>query len=230
MSIHYILNQIKLSLLRVLLIAVAGLLLPPLAAYGGEIRGTASLPSERSGFRPISPFARSRTTSVNIKSANTIIVYLEESPGLTRGNPPAIQPVMDQKNYSIVPHLLTIVAGTTVRFPNSDDVFHNLFSLSAAKKFDLGRYPNGVSKEVRFEKAGDIRIYCDIHPTMSGVILVVPNKFHTTANEAGEFELSDVPAGTYTICGWHELYPKTGTSVKVPETGTVEVRLQFDLP
>ncbi len=201
------------------------LLLLSVNGYAGDITGKIAIQSGMlDSPKPISPFARARgeISHPEIANGSGIVVYLEADPHLSP-NQPDQRPVMDQVNYTITPHVLPVCVGTTVKFPNSDQVYHNLFSLSSAKKFDLGRYPKGVYKEVTFDKPGEVRIYCDIHPSMSGVILVVPNRYFTQASDEGTYSIENVPAGTYTITAWHEQLSELERTAVVPETGSVIV-------
>jgi len=213
------------------LIILTVLLLLQIPVLAGDIIGSTSItlrnPDPQS---PISPFAhnRNRDNRQTLSgAASQIVVYLSESQMLPVDTPPQVNPVMDQHNLTIVPHILPVVVGTTVDFPNSDALYHNLFSLSPARKFDLGRYPKGQSKSVTFKTPGEVHIFCDIHPSMSGVILVLPNQYFTMADSDGNFRVRNVPAGKYTINAWHEQLQDVSVEVVVPDTGIVEVRLDL---
>lgn len=136
-----------------------------------------------------------------------VVVFLDDLE-----NPPEESPAISAKvsirqaGKQFLPKVLPIVAGTTIDFPNEDTVFHNVFSLSKTKPFDLGIYPQGTSKSVIFEKTGLIKIYCNIHPQMTAYILVLANRHFTMTDENGGFVLADVPLGAATIRAW---YPKS---------------------
>ena len=100
------------------------------------------------------------------------------------------------------PLVLPILAGTTVDFPNSDPLFHNVFSLSQPKEFDLGRYPKGQKKSVTFDRPGIVSVYCEIHSYMFATILVLENPFFTVPNEDGTYSLKNIPAGSYKLNFW----------------------------
>ncbi len=179
---------------------------------------------------PISPFAHSRgemQSRALMPEALQSLVYLSDSPLLPASIPPLKHPVMDQRNLVIIPHILPVIIGTTVDFPNSDALYHNLFSLSPARKFDLGRYPKGSSKSVAFKNIGEVHIFCDIHPTMSAVVLVLPNHFYSMTDSNGNFRINDIPAGTYTINAWHEQLKDVSQTVIVPENGIVDIILNL---
>ena len=147
------------------------------------------------------------------------VVYLETAPRRAfepRGEQRAR---MDQRNESFVPRVLAIVAGTTVDFPNSDITYHNVFSFSKAKTFDLGRYAVGRSRAVRFDEPGIVRVFCDIHSHMSAHILVFAHRYFTVTDEAGRYQLNDVPPGTYTLVAWHDSAPQESRRIVVDGTG-----------
>jgi plastocyanin len=131
-----------------------------------------------------------------------VLVYLKDAPR------PAELPVMHaeirQENEQFVPHVLAVTRGSTVDFPNRDDFFHNVFSLSGAAAFDLGRYPRGETRSRRMQKAGIVKIFCQLHSHMSAVIMVFDHPYFTRVGENGAFTLSEVPPGRYTLTAWHE--------------------------
>ena len=132
-----------------------------------------------------------------------------------------------QKDANFDPHVLPVVVGTTVRWPNEDDIFHNVFSMSEAKEFDLGYYKKEKVPEVKFEKVGRVDVFCAIHTKMHCIILVVPNPFFATADEKGRFVIRNVPAGTYKLRAWHERVPGQTKEIVVPAAG--EVKIDFTL-
>jgi plastocyanin len=153
------------------------------------------------------------------------VVYLETAPrGAFEEREPG-RAVLDQRNETFVPHVLAVMAGTTVEFPNSDRIFHNVFSLSKPKRFDLGRYATGRSKSVRFDRPGVVRVFCDIHSHMNAFILVFSHPFFDVTDAEGRFQLDNVPAGTYTVIGWYEGEQRTSQSVNVPSGGVVDLEL-----
>lgn len=117
--------------------------------------------------------------------------------------PPAGRTVMNQKNKTFLPHVLPVTMGVTVDFPNFDPIFHNAFSSYNGQIFDVGLYPPGTSRAVRFSKPGVVRVFCNIHPTMSAVILVLPTPYFTTTGRDGSFRI-DVPPGSYEVNVFHE--------------------------
>ncbi len=117
--------------------------------------------------------------------------------------PAAARVTMTQRNKTFLPHILPVVAGSTVDFPNFDPIFHNAFSSYNGQIFDVGLYPPGGTRAIRFVKPGVVRVFCNIHPTMSAVILVLNTPYFATTKKDGSWEL-DVPPGTYELSVFHE--------------------------
>jgi plastocyanin len=120
--------------------------------------------------------------------------------------PPAVptrHAVMLQKNKMFTPHILTIVTGSTVDFPNADPIFHNAFSSYNGQIFDVGLYPPGSSRSVHFSKPGVVRVFCNIHPTMSAIILVLSTDYFASTAKDGSFEIQ-APPGEYELKVFHE--------------------------
>jgi plastocyanin len=142
---------------------------------------------------------------------------------------------MEQKDRQFVPDLLVIPSGSSVSFPNMDPIFHNVFSLSKPKTFDLGNYSKGQTRLVTFPKPGIVFVNCRLHPNMTATIVVSPNRWNTVADASGSFALHGVPPGTHTIVAWHktagffrekvEVTPSRGATVQfiipLSEDGTV---------
>lgn len=134
-------------------------------------------------------------------------------------NPPAQNPSMDQKNKIFTPHLLPIVAGSTVDFPNTDDVRHSVYSRDGSStSFNLGQYPAGEVKQVQFPEAGITHLACNIHTEMSAYVISRPNPYFALIDRRGNFEIRDVPAGQWELSFFHE---------KI-ETKTIGVRVEAD--
>lgn len=134
-----------------------------------------------------------------------VIVYLDTDPRLDALPPPSEHAVIAQKNKEFVPKFLAISKGTAVEFPNWDHISHNVFSRSAAAPaFDLDRYPYGVSKTRTFAKVGIVQLFCNIHPQMRAMVFVTPNPFFTHCDRDGDFQLTGIPAGHYTLAVWQE--------------------------
>jgi plastocyanin len=133
--------------------------------------------------------------------------------------------VLRQKNKSFEPHLLVVTKGSSVDFPNLDPWFHNVFSLFNGKRFDLGLYEAGTSRTVHFDREGVSYIFCNIHPEMSGVVVVVPSPYYAIAGKGGDFSVGGVPPGKYTLHVWSEnALPETleGLTRQVEINGTTQ--------
>jgi plastocyanin len=153
------------------------------------------------------------------------VVYLETAPQSAFDEREPGRAIMDQRNERFVPHVLAVMVGTVVDFPNSDLTYHNVFSLSRAKRFDLGRYAAGKSKGVRMDRPGVVRVFCDIHSHMSAFVLVFNHPYFDVTAEDGRFELPSLPAGTYTLVGWYEGEARLTRPVIVPPGGWAEIDL-----
>ena len=146
------------------------------------------------------------------------VVYLQSAPSLAF---PEIEPqraTMDQRNETFVPHVLAITVGTTVDFPNSDNTYHNVFSLSATR-FDLGRYAAGRSKSVRFDRPGIVRVFCEIHAHMSAFILVFNHRYFAVTSADGRYQIPRVPPGRYTLVAWNEGAIRESRAIVIPDEG-----------
>lgn len=113
---------------------------------------------------------------------------------------------MVQKDKRFVPHALVVQVGSVVDFPNADPFFHNVFSLYDGKRFDLGLYEAGASRSVTFTRLGICFVFCNIHPEMSAVVVVVSTPYASTSASTGEFSIRAVPSGRYMLSVWHERY------------------------
>ena len=135
------------------------------------------------------------------------VVYFEAIAGKTFPAPTQ-EPVMDQKGLMFQPHIIVVQQGTTVQFLNSDSVAHNVFWISVGgnKKLghNLGTWPQGQRRPFKFDNPGAIPLLCNVHPEMSGYIVVAPTPFYALTDKSGEYKIENVPDGSYTVIGWHE--------------------------
>jgi plastocyanin len=151
------------------------------------------------------------------------VVYLETAPGGAFEDREPDRARMDQRNETFLPNVLAITVGTVVNFPNNDSTYHNVFSLSKAKRFDLGRYAQGRSKSVRFDRPGIVRVFCDIHSHMSAFILVFNHRYFATTDGEGRYRIDNIPTGTYTVVAWHDGAERETRTVAIPDGGSVEL-------
>ena len=122
-------------------------------------------------------------------------------------NAGASKPIMAtirQKDKTFTPHITIVPMGSTIDFPNDDGLSHNVFAEYNAKKFDLGMYSKGQTRKVTFDKPGVVSILCNLHSNMSAYVMVVNSGFYTKTDRSGNFELQNVPSGSYEIKAWHE--------------------------
>lgn len=137
------------------------------------------------------------------------VVYVEKIPGKTFA-PPKEPVTLDQLNLTFIPHVLPVLVGTTVAFPNSDEVRHNVFSTSPAKRFNLGTYPQGVVKHVTFDTPGVVDLLCNVHSEMSAYVVVLETPYVAVTEKDGSYAIKNVPPGKYILKTWHEhLKPQT---------------------
>lgn len=185
--------------------------------YSGTIEGTVyrksgsvnTLKINRYSLRQ-SPSKETNGTAVNV---NLAVIYLT-GPGL-EGLEVTSSPKIVQKNLAFEPWLLPVQAGTTVQFPNMDLVFHNVFSYSKAKKFDLGRYAKGQSKPVLFDQPGLVQVFCEIHRTMRAYVIVLENSYFTVTNDQGIYKIEDIPEGKYVLHVWQENIEEYITKIEI---------------
>ncbi|MEZ5288171.1 MAG: plastocyanin/azurin family copper-binding protein [Vicinamibacterales bacterium] len=130
-----------------------------------------------------------------------VVVWLD-APAPTRPRAGAQAVVLDQRNMRFTPRLLVVPVGTTVEMPNSDRVFHNVFSFRDGKVFDLGLYPVGQSRSVTFDRPGVSRLFCNIHPTMAAYVVVVDSPYYAITDTRGRFSMDAVPDGSHTYHTW----------------------------
>jgi plastocyanin len=164
-------------------------------ALGGAALGASAVrPDEQSGG-----VVRGTVTCQGMRDCQGVVVHLEVNAGS-----PGEEVVVDQRALTFVPHVLTVVKGTTVVFRNSDDVGHNVFSASPAKRFNLGTYAKGVDKRLVLDKPGIVEILCNVHPEMSAFIVVTPSAHAALVAPDGRFEVTGVPEGEHVLVVWHE--------------------------
>lgn len=167
------------------LTAVLGILVLTLTAHAGTISGKVSASSGES------------------------VVYVDSIPAANFAAPP-VHPIFGQKNLMFQPHVMVVQAGTTVDFVNSDSVAHNVFwpwfqqGTKKAPGKNLGTWPQGEKKSFKFDQSGVATLLCNVHPEMSGYIVVVPSSYYALSDGSGNYKIENVPDGQYNVVGWHE--------------------------
>jgi len=158
---------------------------------------------------------------VDYSALRDFVVYID-GPLAQKVEPPKTpQQIVVQKDAQFSPHVLPVLVGTTVEWPNHDEIYHNAFSMSDSKQFDLGLYKD-KAKPITFDKLGRVDVFCSIHSTMHCVVLVLENPFFATTDARGQYSIANIPAGTYRLKAWHERVPSQTREIVVPETGTVK--------
>ena len=204
------------------------------AAATGRIEGTVVISTALSARRPrfriyTSPGPGANPPKHETNEILNVVLYLDgTSTGVGVPRPPRAS--IAQEGERFVPHVLPVLRGATVDFLNDDDVFHNVFSLSRARTFDLGRYPHGSAKSITFDESGVVQVFCHIHSDMSAVVLVLDNPHFTTPAPTGQFSLDDIPAGDYTVVGWHERIRPVVRKIHVTAGETARVDYTIPLP
>ena len=194
------------------------------AARNGTIRGQVEL---RHAPTPVE--RRPTVTDLGTPSARDVpdllrsVVYLESAPRGAFEVQEGGHAVMDQRNETFVPHVLAVTIGTTVDFPNSDRFYHNVFSLSKTRRFDLGRYAAGDSKHVTFDRPGIVRVFCEIHSHMSAYMLVFNHPYFAITDDEGRYHIENVPPGTYNVVAWHEGTAADPRPVTVPDGAAADL-------
>ncbi len=156
---------------------------------------------------------------------DNVIVYI--STPMSVGSAPQ-RVAIRQTNEEFVPHVVPVIVGSTVEFPNDDLIFHNVFSLSRAATFDLGRYPRSVSKARTFTKPGVVKVFCHLHSHMSAIVRVFAHPYFTVPDRTGRFTITGVPAGRLEVTAWHERAGEVTHAATIEHGATTE--LNFSLP
>jgi plastocyanin len=215
--------------LATFVIATAVAILASPRALEGQGRG--AIVRGRVGLPRLTAIAERRRVAADLGDAparsaiepRRAVVYFETAPKGAFEDREGGRVSMDQRNETFVPHLLAITVGTTVDFPNNDRTYHNVFSLSKARRFDLGRYATGRSKSIRFDRPGIVRVFCEIHSHMNAFILVFSHRFFAVSDGDGRYQIDAVPPGTYTLVAWVEGVIRDAKSITItPETRSVE--------
>jgi plastocyanin len=149
-----------------------------------------------------------------------VVVWLEPASGLPVLPAAVARAQMVQKNKTFLPHVLAISVGTVVDFPNFDPIFHNAFSNYNGQIFDIGLYAPGTTKAIAFHREGAVRVFCNIHPAMSAVIVVLKSPYFATSEKNGGFQIANVRAGSYSIHVFHE---RSAEETLAALTHTIEV-------
>ena len=195
------------------------------AGRAGTITGTVTAqgppaPAEAGGGGAYASRRYKFVEKIDYAALTDFVIYVDQLVAPPAG--PAPKKVV-QKDATFEPHVLPVVVGTTVLWPNEDEIFHNVFSMTETQDFNLGFYKKEKVPPVRFDKLGRVDVFCAIHTTMHCIILVLPNPFFAMADARRRFVIRDVPAGTYRLKAWQERLPSSVQEIKVPAEGEVKV-------
>jgi hypothetical protein len=201
---------------------------PSTGRVTGRVRLTTKIPG-----KPLASTAYPRRTVGNhqapvLPEIRNVVVYIKDA--LHRGPLPASRNELLQEHETFIPRTLAITRGSVVSFPNGDPFFHNVFSLSRAGNFNLGRYQRDQTREREFTKAGIVKVYCDIHSHMSATILIFDHPYFTIPDVDGSFELPALPTGDFTIVGWHERVGERSMRIRVESDRPTSVELVVPVP
>lgn len=163
---------------------------------------------------------------VDYSQFRDFVVYIDGPVGEKPAPPATPLQVVVQKDAQFSPRVLPVIVGTTVEWPNRDEIYHNAFSMSDTKPFDLGLYKE-KTKSITFDKPGRVDVFCSIHSSMHCIVLVLENPYYAVTDAHGQFTITGVPAGTYRLKAWHERVPAQLREIQVPATG--EVKAEFTL-
>jgi plastocyanin len=200
------------------------LVLSGIAVAQAVIEGRVELPKSKSAPVMNKRYEVVTRGGVIATSPPIAVVYLEGN--FARSAPPALKKV-DQKDLTFIPLLLPVQVGTKVEFPNLDDTYHNIFSYSPAKRFDLGRYRSDerpIPSQV-FDKPGLVTLRCDIHEHMRGLILVLETPYFAKTEPDGHFRLSGLPAGSFKLKAWLDSRTTLERAVELKPGATLRVDL-----
>jgi plastocyanin len=163
-----------------------------------------------------------------VKNSGNAVIYVG-TVGEKSFPPPKVHPLMDQRGLQFIPHVLPVVAGTTVDFLNSDDVLHNVFSPDGcAEKFNLGSWPKGQTRSFTFHTQGCMPVLlCNVHPEMEAYIVTLQNPYFAVSDKDGSYSIKNVPEGKFTLKIWHEKLKGSSQEVTVPVSGDVEMNFEI---
>ena len=162
-------------------------------------------------------------------ASNTVVWIEGARPGAPSRAPAGAGGKMKSSSKRFQPRVIAVGKDSTVDFPNDDPIYHNVFSVSGANRFDLGLYRSGASKSRSFQEPGLVRVYCNIHPQMVGFVMVVDSDFKAVTGPEGTFRFDGVPPGAYVVKAWNEEGTETSQPVTVRASGDAPLSLRLDL-
>jgi len=200
------------------------------AQQGSSVRGRVEIGVPVTARRPTAAYATRpvpQAVLAPVSELRPVVVFWKDAPAVTT-EPTVVE--IRQKDENFVPRVVAVPVGSEVQFPNDDPIYHNVFSLSRAKTFNLGRFPRGESKSVRVTKPGVVKVFCEIHSHMTATIMVFNHPWFAVVGEDGRFELSNVPPGQREITAWHERLGDRTVPVRVESGRATEADFVLPVP
>src|SRR5258705_10569987 len=207
------------------LVAVALALLGVGCASTGSVRGTVTIP----GTAPSSAPTPAGLHAQAAPRVGEVVVYVQETPAESHPDPHRLprSRVIEQTSHRFKPSVVPVEVGAEVAFENRDRVYHSVFSVSPVKTFDLGMYaPGHRSKNVTFDKTGQVDLFSSLDASMAGYLPVLPPRYFAQPDAAGNFKLPPLPPGSYTIKAWHPLFGTASATVDVVRGRSVTTQLK----
>ena len=218
--------------MRRIIILLQLALLVTVPARAGTVCGTLRVPAARGTGQHLNAYP-GQASSIHgahgvASGVGDAVIYVATLPARadsTLPEPPLAR--LAQKGQAFQPRVVAVRRGGAVDFPNLDPIFHNVFSMSPVRRFDLGKYPKGQSRRVTFPKTGVVGVFCDLHSNMSAFVLVVPNRAFARPDASGRWCLPALPAGRHEIVVWHPDHGEQRHEVTVPERGEIALDAGF---
>ena len=200
------------------------------AQQGASVRGRVVIGIPVTARRPSAAYATravSQPVLAPVSELRHVVVFLKDAPAAST-EPTVVEIRQGDENF--VPRVVAVPVGSEVQFPNDDPIYHNVFSLSRVKTFNLGRFPRGESKSVRVTKPGVVKVFCEIHSHMTATIMVFNHPWFAVVGEDGRFELSNVPPGQREITAWHERLGAKDVAMRVESGRATEADFVLPVP
>lgn len=200
------------------------------AQQGASVRGRVQIGIPVTARRPSAAYANravSQSVLAPVSELRHVVVFVKNAPALST-SPQVVE--IRQRDENFIPRVVAVPIGSEVQFPNDDPFYHNVFSLSRVKTFNLGRFPRGTSKSVRVTKPGVVKVFCEIHSHMTATIMAFNHPWFAMVGDDGRFELPDVPPGQREITAWHERLGDTTVPLRVESGRATEADFVLPVP